>query len=193
MLKATAEHLRSRVDLAHVWRNIDSEEQMRDAWDSLVELIGTPEESDFVVQRVASPGVPVEITAIEDPFFGPTVTFSIAGPLSDLVGDRSYRIPPITRLEAAEMVREIRAAPLLFGFRGAVPVDVPALEDTLRRVAQLKHDLPQLRTLALGLAHAGPEGVDVLSVEGAVAPVSDVRSDWFVRRLSVHPGDTLSG
>ncbi len=193
VLKATAEHLRSRVDLAHVWRNIDSEEQMRDAWDSLVALIGGPEEAQFVVQRVASPGVPVEIEAIEDPFFGPTVTFTIAGPLSDLVGDRSYRIPPITRLEAAEMVREIRAAPLLFGFRGAIPADVPALEETLRRVAQLKHDLPQLRTLTLGLAHAGPDGVDVLSVEGTVAPVSDVRSDWFVRRLSVHPGDSLPG
>ncbi|MCW2757666.1 MAG: CoA-binding domain protein, partial [Nocardioidaceae bacterium] len=104
-----------------------------------------------------------------------------------------YRIPPISALDASETVRAIKAAPLLFGYRGSEQVDVAAVEDLLRRVALLKNDLPQLAAVTLSLVHAGAEGVSVLSAEASVAPVSDVRYDWFVRRLAVHPGDSLHG
>jgi acyl-CoA synthetase (NDP forming)/GNAT superfamily N-acetyltransferase len=193
VLKATAEHLRTRPDLAHVWRNIDNEGEMRDAWNTLTGLVSDPDNAGFVVQRVAPPGVPVSVDAIEDPLFGPTVSFSVAGSLTDLVGDRAYRIPPITALEAAEMVREIKAAPLLFGYRGSELVDVGAVEELLRRVALLKNDLPQLRSIELSLVHATAEGACVLSARAHIAPIEDVRSDWFVRRLNTHPGDTLPG
>jgi len=193
VLKATAEHLRTRPDLAHVWRNIDTEGEMRDAWDTLTGLVGDRAGAGFVVQRVAPPGVPVSIGGIEDPLFGPTVSFSIAGSLTDLVGDRAYRIPPITALEAAEMVREIKAAPLLFGYRGSEQVDVGSVEELLRRVALLKNDLPQLRSIELSLVHATAEGACVLSARAHIAPAADARSDWFVRRLATQPGETLPG
>ncbi len=193
VLKATAENLRTRLDLAHVWRNIDDEVEMRDAWRTLEALIADPSSAGFVVQRVAAPGVPVSIGAVEDPLFGPTVSFSVAGSLTDLIGDRAYRIPPLTPLEAAEMVREIKTAPLLFGYRGSEQVDVAAVEELLRRVALVKNDLPQLRSVELSLVHATADGVCVLSARAHIAPVADVRSDWFVRRLSTQPGETLPG
>src|SRR5690606_33185101 len=61
ILKATAEHLRQRPDLAHVWRNIDTEEEMRDAWQTMNALIDARETAGFVVQRNARPGVPVAV------------------------------------------------------------------------------------------------------------------------------------
>ena len=79
---------------------------------------------------------------------------AISGALTELVGDRAFRIPPISALDAAETVRSIKAAPLLFGYRGSEQVDVPAVEDLLRRVAQLKIDLPQVSKLDLMLVHA---------------------------------------
>ncbi|GGF32625.1 GNAT family N-acetyltransferase [Marmoricola endophyticus] len=193
VLKGTAPRLRTRPDQAHLWRNIDDADEMAEAWEALTAMIDDPGTAGFVVQRMAAPGVPVDIGGVEDPLFGPTVSFSIAGALTDLVGDRAYRIPPITPLESAEMVREIRAAPLLFGFRGSPEVDVAALQDLLRRFAALKNDLPQLSAIDLGLVQVSEHGVCVLSVSGAVAPVPDVRSDWFTRRLNSHPGDTLPG
>ena len=193
VLKATAEHLRNRPDLAHVWRNIDDETEMRDAWTTLTGQITDSDAAGFVVQRVAEPGVPVEIGGVEDPLFGPTVSFSIAGSLTDLVGDRAYRIPPITPLEASEMVRELKAAPLLFGYRGSELVDVPAVEVLLRRVALLKNDLPQLGSIDLSLVHATASGVRVLSARAHASPVTDARSDWFARRLSSYPGDSVPG
>jgi acyl-CoA synthetase (NDP forming) len=193
VLKATAERLRQRPDQAHVWRNIDTAEEMRDAWESLAGVISDSEEAEFVVQRTAAPGVPVAVAGLEDPLFGPAVSFGISGALTDLVGDRVYRIPPISALDAAETVRSIKAAPLLFGYRGSDQVDVSAVEDLIRRVAQLKIDLPQVSQLDLMLVHATTEGVSVLHAAGRVDHVADARSNAFVRRLTDPASDTLPG
>jgi len=191
VLKATAEHLRQRPDLAHVWRNIDTAEEMRDAWQTMHSIIDEPDKAGFIVQRVAAPGVPVAIGGMEDPLFGPVVSFGISGAATELLGDRSYRIPPMHSGEATEMVREIKAAPMLFGYRGGEMVDVEAVEHLLLRVAQLKNDLPQVRALDLNLVLAGAGGATVLDARGRVEPVADARSDWYVRRLSAQAGDTL--
>jgi hypothetical protein len=82
---------------------------------------------------------------------------------------------------------------LLFGYRGSEEVDVPAIEDLIRRVAQLKIDLPQVSRLDLLLVHASAEGANVLHATGRVEPVADPRSDWFVRRLTSPSEDTLPG
>jgi acyl-CoA synthetase (NDP forming)/RimJ/RimL family protein N-acetyltransferase len=193
VLKATAEHLRQRPDLAHVWRNIDTAAEMRDAWATMHSIIDEPDKAGFIVQKVAAPGVPVAIGGMEDPLFGPVVSFGISGAATELLGDRSYRIPPMHSGEAAEMVREIKAAPLLFGYRGGELVDVDAVEHLLLRVAQLKNDLPQVRSLDLNLVLVGAGGATVLDARGRVEPVADARSDWFVRRLSAQVGDTFHG
>jgi hypothetical protein len=91
------------------------------------------------------------------------------------------------------MVREVKAAPLLFGHRGSEMVAIEPIEDLLLRVAQLKNDLPQIRELDLALILAGAVDASVLSATGRVEPVTDARSDWFVRRMSTQPGDTVPG
>ena len=193
VLKATARHLQQRPDLSHVWRNIDDETEMRDAWHTLNEIIDEPETAGFVVQRMAPPGIPLSMGSMEDPLFGPIISFGVAGAPSDLLNDRAYRIPPLTDTDAAAMVREIGSAPLLFGYRGSERVDVDCVEAVLQRLARLKNDLPEVAALDLGLVLAGAHGCHVLAASGRVAPVRDLRSDWFVRRLSVPPGDTQPG
>jgi acyl-CoA synthetase (NDP forming) len=193
VLKGAAEHLRQRPDLAHVWRNIDNAEEMGDAWKTMQALIDTARHAEFMVQRNAPPGIPVSITGVEDPLFGPVVSFGVSGAAMELLGDRSYRIPPLHSGDAAAMVREVKAAPLLFGHRGSEMVAIEPIEDLLLRVAQLKNDLPQIRELDLALILAGAVDASVLSATGRVEPVTDARSDWFVRRMSTQPGDTVPG
>ncbi len=193
VLKATAEHLRERPDQAHVWRNIDNVAEMTDAWESLTDLITDPDQAGFVVQRNSAPGVPVAVRSIEDPLFGPVVSFGISGPLIELLNDKSYRIPPLGERDAAAMVREIKSAPMLFGYRGSDVVDVAEIERLIRRVSQLQNDLPQISSLELALVLAGADGATVLTAHARVDPVADQRSDWFVRRLPDHPGDTIPG
>jgi acyl-CoA synthetase (NDP forming)/RimJ/RimL family protein N-acetyltransferase len=184
VLKATAPHLRARPDLAHVWRNIDSAEHMRGAWEQLNESVGAPESAGFVVQSLARPGVPLSLESLEDPLFGPIISFGVQGAPSELLGDRSYRIPPLTDTDAAAMVREIKSAPLLLGYRGSDVVDIAVVEELLLRLAQLKNELPEAVCLNLDLVLAGPHGAAVLDASGRVAPSPHTRSDVLVRRMT---------
>jgi len=193
VLKATHERLRNRPDLAHVWRNIDTADEMADAWTTLVRTISDPDSAGFVVQKNAPPGVPVAITSMEDPLFGPVVSFSISGVMTELLADKSFRIPPLATQDAADMVREIKSSPLLFGYRGSEVVDVAEVERLILRVSQLQHDLPQVRALALSLVLANAQGASVLTTAIRVEPMPDPRSDWYVRRMSTMPGDTIPG
>jgi acyl-CoA synthetase (NDP forming)/RimJ/RimL family protein N-acetyltransferase len=195
VLKATAERVRERPDLAHVWRTIGDPETMVTAWNNLTTIVGAPADAAFVVQTMAAPGIPLQIASVEDTLFGPIVSFGMAGAPSELLGDVSYRTPPLTQTDAADLVRSVRAAPLLFGYRGSDAVDVPAVENLILRLAQLKDDLPQVQALDLELVLAGAQGATVLRATGRLARADAARSDSFTRRLSgpTSSVDTLFG
>jgi acyl-CoA synthetase (NDP forming)/RimJ/RimL family protein N-acetyltransferase len=123
------------------------------------------------------------IESFEDPLFGPVLSFGIHGAPSELLGDRAYRIPPLTDADAQAMVREIRAAPLMFGYGGAPVVDVEGIEDVLQRLAHLKNDLPEVARLELRPALAEPDRVRIVEVSGRVIPAPDARTDTLVRRM----------
>jgi hypothetical protein len=96
-------------------------------------------------------------------------------------------------LDAATMVRDIKAAPLLFGYRGSEPVDTDSVERLMLQVAQLKNDLPQVRDLDLSLVIVGASGTTVLTSSATVEPALDARSDWYARRMTSEAGETTAG
>ncbi|HYU83254.1 MAG TPA: acetate--CoA ligase family protein, partial [Kribbellaceae bacterium] len=187
ILKATAEQWRARPDLADIWRHINDEAEMREAWAVMTDTFGVaadPGRAQLVVQKMVGPGVPVVITALEDVSFGPVVMFGLAGVATDLLGDRSYRMPPLSVTDAAEMVREVRAAPLLYGYRGSAPVDIASIENLLHRVARLNLDLDEVARLDLRSVLVGACGATVLDTYARIAPVEKPRLDTAVRRLT---------
>ena len=183
VLKATAPHLRHRPDLADVWRHIDNPAEMRDAWATMERTVANPAEAGFVVQPMATTGVPVAVRAVEDPLFGPVVSFGVSGVTTELLGDRSYRIPPLTDVDAVEMIREPKSAPLLLGYHGGVMADLDAVADLLHRVSKLTDELPEVAELDLDPVLVAERGLAVLNGSGRVAPTA-ARSDWYARRLS---------
>jgi len=183
VLKATRESVRERPDAQHVWRNIDGTTEMKEAWATLNGMVPEPADAAFVVQRNAPAGVPISIRSFEDPLFGPVVSFGISGPIVELLGDWAYRIPPLQEHDVAGMVREVKSSPLLFGYRGAEPVDVESIERLITKVAHLQNDLPEVSALQLSLALAGVNGATVLTASVRLAPVRDPRPDSLVRRL----------
>ncbi|MEJ7633476.1 GNAT family N-acetyltransferase [Aeromicrobium sp.] len=194
VLKAGSEHLRSRPDLAHVWHNIRSPEEMGKAWDELTTWTGMRKDTKFFVQRAAADGIHVSFSVIEDPLFGPLVSFGLAGAPSELLGDRSYGIPPLTDLDAEAMIRNLRSAPLLYGYRGSDAVDVDAVQDIIVRLAAMKDDLPEIAELDLEPVLVHGKGYTALSARAKVIPSADRRGEWYVRRLSqpASAGDTLA-
>lgn len=181
-LKATAPHLRHRVDLGGVRLNIDDAEELREDVAQLRELLAPLGGNSLVVQRMAPPGVACVIRSVEDPLFGPVVSFGLAGDASELLGDVAHRIPPLTDVDIADLVRSVRAAPKLFGHHGAAPVDVAALEDLLGRVACLADELPEVAELELNPVVVAGQGLAVLHAEIRLARPTE-RSDTLRREL----------
>ena len=194
VLKAGSEHLRARPDLIHIWRDVTSAEHMAEAWDNLTSWTGMRSDTRFFVQKAAPDGIPVSFSVSEDPLFGPLVSFGLAGAPSELLGDRSYGIPPLTDGDAKEMISGLGSAPLLFGYRGSDPVDVDAVQDVILRLASMKDDLPEIAELDLEPVLVGQNALTALSARAKVVPSTDRRGDWYVRRLSkqVATGDTLT-
>ena len=194
VLKAGSEHLRARPDLIHIWRDVTDADHMAEAWDNLTSWTGMRSDTRFFVQAAAPDGIPVSFSVTEDPLFGPLVSFGLAGMPSELLGDRSYGIPPLTDVDAQEMISGLGSAPLLFGYRGSDPVDVVAVQDVILRLASMKDDLPEIAELDLEPVLVGQDGLTALSARAKVVPSADRRGDWYVRRLSkqVVTGDTLA-
>jgi acyl-CoA synthetase (NDP forming) len=129
------------------------------------------------------------VRSVEDALYGPIVSFGVEGIASGVLHDWAYRIPPLTDVDAAEMLREIKAAPLLAGRPNGAEVDTGAVEELIQRVARLKHDLPEVEVLDLTPVLAGSSGVRTLGASARVAPVPEGRAESFVRRLTAAPMD----
>ena len=91
------------------------------------------------------------ISVSHDPVFGPVISFGIAGDYIDLFGDVARRITPLSDRDAAELVRSVRAFPLLSGERGGPTYDISALEEALLRVSALVEFLPRIEEIDLPL------------------------------------------
>ncbi|RMB82813.1 bifunctional GNAT family N-acetyltransferase/acetate--CoA ligase family protein [Streptomyces shenzhenensis] len=184
-LKATAPHLRHRADLGGVRLDLADEEQLRRAYTELTELFGKPAELRPVVQAMAPRGVDTVVRAVIDPAAGAVLSFGLAGAASQLLGDMAHRLIPVTDREATSLVRAIRTAPLLFGWRGSAPVDTPALEELLLRVSRLVDDHPEVVAVTLEPVVVAPHGLSVLGATVRLAP-PPARDDLGPRTLPVY-------
>ena len=112
---------------------------------SAAERIGTP----VVVQPMITGGTELLAGLVQDPVFGPLVAFGPGGVLAELIGQASFRIAPLTDVDAEELVLDGKAGRLVRGFRGAPPSDVAALVDLVQRLSRLGLDIPEVAELDL--------------------------------------------
>lgn len=182
-LKTTAPHLRHRADLGGVRLDLANESALRRAYGELTELLGKPTELRPVVQAMAPRGVDTVVRATIDPAAGAVLSFGLAGAPSELLGDTAHRLVPATDRDAAELIRSIRAAPVLFGWRGSAPVDTAALEELLLRVSLLVDDHPEVVAVALEPVVVATQGLTVLGASVRLSP-PPARTDLGPRRLS---------
>ena len=130
----------------------------------------------LVVQPMASPGVELIMGVVHDATFGPIVACGAGGVLTEVLGDVAIRLTPLTDVDAAAMLRELRTYRLLTGYRGSPPVDIPAVEDILLRIGRLADQHPQIAELDANPVLASPAGAVVLDARIRVAPPARSRS-----------------
>ena len=126
-------------------------------------------------------GVGVLAGVVQQPVFGPLVVFGLGGAAPAVLGARAARLSPLTDADAAEMIRGVSGAELLFGPPAGPAVDVAALAGLLLRVSRLADDLPEVTELDLSPVTARASGVRVLAARVRVSPVEP--QDPFLRRL----------
>jgi acyl-CoA synthetase (NDP forming) len=130
--------------------------------------------------RHQADAVEVSIEVAHEQVFGPVIMLEVGGATAEVLGDRAAQLVPLTDADAADLIRGVQSAPLLFGRGGSPAVDVPALTDLILRVSALADDLPELAELELPV-QAGPQGVTVTGARARLAPAS--QADPFLRTL----------
>ncbi len=111
-----------------------------------------------LVQEMAPQSTEVIVGAIKDLQFGQTLMFGLGGIFVEILKDVTFRIAPITREDAEEMIREVKAYPLLTGYRNTPPADINAIVSILLNTSRLVMDNPEIKELDLNPIMAYEKG-----------------------------------
>jgi acetyl coenzyme A synthetase (ADP forming)-like protein len=181
VLKAGSPALLHKTEAGGVALGLGDAAAVRAAWTRMRRRLGEAMGGGLVQEQVET-GVETIVGVVQDPAFGPLVMFGLGGVATEVLGDRAFRIVPLTDLDARELVREIRGAPLLLGYRGGPQADLDALEELLLRVARLAEDLPELAEMDLNPVCATAKGARAVDVRARIAPAPS-RPDPTLRRM----------
>ena len=180
VLKADVRGVLHKSDAGAVHLDLRTETEVRRAYRVLSTKFGA-RLNQVLIQPMITGGTEVIIGVVQEPVFGPLVVFGLGGVATDVLADRAARLAPLTDADADELIRSIRSAPLLLGYRGSPPADLTALQDLLLRISRLADDLPELAELDLNPVIARPDGVAAVDARIRLAPAEP--QDPFLRRL----------
>lgn len=110
------------------------------------------------VQNMARPGTEVIIGMTKDAQFGPVLMFGLGGVWVEVLKDVAFRIVPLTRRDASDMIKEIKGARLLEGYRGSEPANIAILEDMLLKVSEFVEKTPEIKEMDLNPIFAYKDG-----------------------------------
>ena len=162
VLKISSSGITHKSDAGGVKLGLKTSRQVGKAYDDILAAISQNHPQAVIegvsVQKMARPGVEVIIGMSKDAQFGPALMFGLGGVWVEVLKDVSFRIVPLTRRDAAEMIREIKGYPLLQGYRGQEPVDVSNLEEWLLKVSDFVEQNPEIKELDLNPIFAYSDG-----------------------------------
>jgi acetate---CoA ligase (ADP-forming) len=168
--KAVSAGLVHKSDVGAVILGLHTEDDVRRAVSTLrdrLAAVGRPLER-VLLQREVPGGLEALVGVVSDPTFGPLVVCGLGGIHVELLRDASFRLPPVTDVDASEMIDRLRMKALLDGYRGAPPADRAALILLLQRVSAMVEAVPELRELDLNPVKVGGRGEGVVVVDARV-------------------------
>jgi acyl-CoA synthetase (NDP forming) len=168
VMKAVGPAIVHKTDVGAVVLRLHDEDATRLAYRDLVQRLGD-RMTGVIVQRMVRNGVDVIVGATQDPSFGPVMACGTGGTLVELFKDVAFRLHPLTDVDAADIVNEMRGAPLLRGYRGAPAADERALRDALLRVSAMVEACPEIQELDINPLRVLPSGVCALDARIRVA------------------------
>jgi len=169
-LKIVSPDVLHKTDAGGVELSLNNEDEVGKAYDRIISSIKKHEPNANIqgvsVQQMARPGTEVIIGMSKDPQFGPVLMFGLGGILVEVLKDVSFRIVPLTRRDAREMIKEIKGYPILEGYRGLEPANIEVLEEILLKVSDLVENRPEIKELDINPILAYSDGA--LAVDARV-------------------------
>ena len=169
VLKINDPKLVHKTEIGGVVADLRSKEEVLDAYLKLKKryekALPGGRFSGVLVQKMVKGGVETVFGVTLDRSYGPLMMFGLGGVFVEVIKDVSFRLHPLSATDAEEMVRSIKAFPLLSGFRGSEPVQIDKLVEVLLRLSQLVGDFPEILELDINPFFATPEPESCAAVD----------------------------
>jgi acetyl-CoA synthetase (ADP-forming) len=168
-LKIVAPDIIHKTDIGGVLLNVPTPEAARESFTALSNRLTPhaprPTMDGILVARMAAPGTEVILGMLRDPQFGPAVMAGLGGIFVELYKDVAFRLPPLTPAAARAMLMELKAAPLLTGYRGQSPRDLDALASCACAVARIATEHPEIHEMDLNPVLAYERGCVIVDAK----------------------------
>jgi acetyl-CoA synthetase (ADP-forming) len=153
VLKIVSPDIIHKSDVGGVMLNLKDAKDVRKAYKQIMENVKKHKKDaeivGVLVQEMAPPSTEVIVGAIKDPQFGHALMFGLGGVFVEVLKDVTFRIAPINEEEAHEMIGEVKAYPLLKGYRGMPQADIEAIVQILLNTSRLVSEHPEIKELDL--------------------------------------------
>jgi acetyl-CoA synthetase (ADP-forming) len=160
-LKVVSRQIIHKSDVGGVMLNIKNEKELFQDYHQLIKNIekNAPNATidGIFVQEMLPRDIEVIVGGKKDSTFGQTIAFGFGGIFVEIFDDISFRVVPITKEDALEMIKEIKAQKILEGYRGKRPADVNALVDVLLKTSKLLQENPEIKELDINPIFALPD------------------------------------
>jgi 3-hydroxypropionyl-CoA synthetase (ADP-forming) len=144
-LKIVSPDVLHKTDVGGVALNLDNPDRVRQAFELVMTSVQRAHPQAHIegieVQEMVSGGAEVIIGLLDDPQFGPVIMFGLGGVFTQVLQDVSFRVLPIKRTDASQMIGELQSYPILQGYRGQPPVSEEMLVDLLMRANHMANEL----------------------------------------------------
>ncbi len=171
VLKIESQDISHKTDVGGVVVGVASAEDLRKQFSLLLSRVSSMAPRARIdgasVQQMLS-GREVIVGMVRDDSFGPVITFGLGGIFVEVMKDVTQRIAPLSDEDIDEMIRSIKAYPILTGARGKRPADIAALKDVINRLAQIARDFPEISELEINPVIVMDEGQGVNAVDALV-------------------------
>jgi acetyltransferase len=166
VIKADAASVIHKSDVGGVAVNLRTREAVREAVLKMSAKIGASD-LKFLVQKYQPGGREVIIGAKAEKGLGHLIMFGLGGIYVEILKDVTFKITPVTEIEAGEMIASLKTAALLKGVRGEAGIDQPGVIDVILRLSQLVTDFPVIQEMDLNPVMAFPDRI--VAVDARIA------------------------
>jgi acyl-CoA synthetase (NDP forming) len=146
VLKVISPQILHKSDVGGVILNIKDEKELEAQYEKLLAEIGKREPSakilGVLVEKMMPSSTEVIVGGIRDSQFGPSIMFGIGGIFAEIYDDVAFRVAPIDKIDASNLIHELRGSKILEGARGKPPADLASIINILINVSDLmiEHD-----------------------------------------------------